>query len=281
MNGTRAEQSSQPAGERGVTRRQFLGRTGKTIAGTTALAATAGTAAAEYTPEDYATELPNHAEVIQDDTEWLEYYRPLLDTRDVPYTNRPKLYGWRITSRDDYPDVGVYVCEYGVQSDWTSLTSHSGDHEWIYVYVDPDTGDVIEVSYTAYHWLRGYVTNPPVDTSDGGAHPMFRIAAKYHNYVPMAEATDTMVQFDPDNLGDYSSRSGPLYQWIKNGMGEDMALGAVHNPWLLDSDGPLDAWWLRDGSLNSHLADAWAFLSFDVGIAIRGGEDADLGDREI
>lgn len=282
MDGNNSGTTCQPPRERRVSRRDALRSVGRsmTLGGGVALAS--GVAAASSV-DAFTNAKPNHVTITTDDTEFLNRYRPLLDTRHVPYQNRPTLYGWKATSPEHETDAAVYCAEYAVQKDILKLTSHAGDHEWIYVFVDSKNGEVREVSYTAYHWLRGYVLNPPVNTENGGYHPMFQIAPTYHNYVPLTSDTDNSVLFEPRPLGDYASRSGPLYQWLANGMKEDMEPGAVHNPWDLDSSGPLDAWWAREGSgqLNRYIVDAWAFVAFTVGIGIRGGEQADLGDAGI
>lgn len=261
-----------------VTRREVIKVLGAGTAGTMSLATATGTVAASH-----ADTKKNHA-TISDDTAWLENYAPMLDLRDVPRTNHPELLGWRFTSTDsDKLDVGVYAAEYAVQDDWLTLTSHAGDHEWIYVFVDPDTGEIDHVSYAFYHWLRGYELEPYVDPDTSGSHPVFRVAKTYHNYVPLTTTPDTAVQMDVSSLGDYSSRTGPLYSWMDNGMESDLARGAVHNPWVMSSDGPLDAWWSEDGSgrVNKWIVSAWASVGFGFGFGIRGAEQADPGDASI
>lgn len=264
------------------TRRQALAKFGTALTAPTAMVAVSEPVAARPV-EDFAAAKPDSVTITTGDSAFLNRYRPLLDTRHVPFENRPTLYGWKATNRDSgvETDVAVYACEYAVQRDRISLTSHPGDHEWIYVFVDSDSGEVTEVSYTAYHWLRGYVLNPPLWTEDGGDHPMFQIAKTYHNYIPMTEKADSSVLFDPKTLGDVETESGPLYQWLANGMAESMEPGAVHNPWLLDSDGPLDAWWSEDaGGVNQYILDAWQFLAFTVGIGTAGSENSSFGDGE-
>jgi hypothetical protein len=275
--------SSQPRSERRVSRRQYLRTLGTTTAiGSGTIAAVSEPVAAADVSE-FADAKPNHVTITTEDTAFLNRYRPLLDLRNVPPENHPELYGWKASSPENDTLVGVYACEYAVQRDFISLTSHSGDHEWIYVFVDRETGEVREVSYAAYHWLRGYILNPAVDGTDGGDHPMFLVADTYHNYIPMAEPSENGVLLDVNALGDVDSSSGPLYQWLANGLKDAMEPGAVHNPWLLDSDGPLDAWWSRSGSgrLNRWIVNGWAFAAFTVGIGIRGGEQADLGDASL
>lgn len=270
--------NSQPLGEPAPSRRQYLRALAGGGAAVGALTASSEPVAAS---EAHADAKPNHV-TISDDSEFLNRYRPYLDLAAVPHTNHPTLYGWKFTSSDAdvETDVGVFAAEYGVQKDFLSLTSHVGDHEWVYVFVDASTGEVTEVSYTAYHWLRGYVTNPP--TFDGD-HVALTVAPTYHNYVPASEVTSSAVLLDPESLGDYSTTSGPFYRWLQNGMAEDLEPGAVHNPWTLDSDGPLDAWWSREGSgrVNRTIVGTWAFIAFSVGVGIRGGDEADLGEADL
>lgn len=273
----------QPLGERPVSRRHYVRALAGGVTATTPLALASGAVAAS---EAHADAKPEDASITGDDTEWLERYRPLLDTRNVPVQNLPNLRGWKVTSDDPTveTDVGVYACEYAVQRDTLSLTSHAGDHEWIYVFVDSDSGEVQSTSYTAYHWLRGYVQDPPVfGGGDGGDHVQFLIAPTYHNYVPLPEPVDSSVLMDVSSLGDYESQSGPFYQWLDNGMSEDLAKGAVHNPWLLSPDGSLDAWWSREGSgrVNRWIVDVWAFLGLTLGVGWRGSDTAELGDADL
>ncbi len=267
--------------ETAVSRRSYL-RTlsgGVGLTGSLALAADRGAAA-----ESHADAKPAHVSITSDAQGFLDYYRPLLDTRNVPIDNHPTLYGWKATSPEWETDVAVYCAEYAVQRDVIRLTSHAGDHEWIYVYVDSQTGEVRQTSYTAYHWLRGYIQNPPIfESSDDGKHVQFLIAPTYHNYIPLPNPVDSSVLMDVSSLGDYDTRSGPLYRWLDNGMAEDMARGAVHNPWLLDADGPLDAWWAREGSgrVNRYLVDLWAFIGLELGIGWQGSENVNAGDAEL
>lgn len=258
-------------GERRVTRRTVLSRSGQALGGGAALAASTGGAAASH-----AGTKPDHV-TITEDTEWLTHYAPMLDLRHVPSENHPTLRGWRFTSRDDELDwdVGVYAAEYGVQDDVWTITSHAGDHEWVYVFVDPRTGEVDHVSYTAYHWLQGYVTSPNTNTEDGGEHPTLTVSPTYHNYIPSATTSESAVLLDVRSLGDPDSQTGPLYQWLDNGMETDLAEGAVHNPWNLSRTGALTDWWSREGMsrTNYWIVKVWALMG------IRGADRADLGDR--
>lgn len=266
-------------GEPRAHRRDVLKALGGGLGGVATLAASSGTAAASHADTE------KESTRIRHDRAWLEYYAPMLDLRHVPQTNEPDLYGWRVSSTDSGREleVGVYAAEYAVQHGRINLTSHAGDHEWIYVFVDPATGEVDHVSYAAYHWLRGYLTDPYIHSDGTGEHPVFRVANRYHNYIPLTSTPDSAVDLGVDSLGDSESESGPIYWWLDNGMEPALAKGAVHDPWLLARDGPLDAWWSREGAgrTNRYLVDAWATLGFGYGIAIRGSDAADPGDANL
>jgi len=255
-----------------VSRRAAL----KSIAQVGATGAALGTvttpAVASHADEKY------RSSTITFDREWLETYSPMLDLRDVPVQNHPTLYGWKVTSNNseiEY-DVGVYAAGYALQRDVWTVTSHAGDHEWVYVFVDRRTGEIDHVSYTAYHWLRGYVSNPAVYTDDGGVHPTLKVAPTYHNYIPQNGARDSSVLLDVSSLGDSESRSGPLYRWLANGMESDLATGAVHHPWNLSKSGPMDDWWSRQGfsSINFWIVRVWSL------IGIKGADRADFGEAD-
>ncbi|WP_123619164.1 hypothetical protein [Halorubrum sp. CSM-61] len=257
--------------ERRVTRRDAVAKAGKALTGGMGILAVSGSATASHgdTKPDHVT--------ISEDIGWLSYYSPMLDLRHVPIENHPQLLGWRFSSPEYETEVGVYMAEYAVQDDVLTLTSHAGDHEFVYVFVDRETGEVDHVAYTAYHWLQGYVTNPNVNTEDGGAHPTLMVAPTYHNYVPQSSATSSSILLDVDSLGDPGERTGPLYQWLSNGGESSLATGAVHEPWNLSRHGTMTDWWSREGisAVNYWIVQAWAT------IGIRGADFADRGDRDL
>lgn len=270
------------ADEGRLTRRDLIRDAGRAAAAPAAATAATLATAAGVASASHAEAKPDHVLEPDGEAPELERYSPLLDLRDVPADNRPSLLGWWIQSPDRDLDVAVYAAEYAVQRGVISLTSHSGDHEWIYVFVDSDTGEIDHVSYAAYHWLRGYVLDPYLDPDTAGDHPVFRVANRYHNYIPLNTTPDTAVRLDVDSLGNYSSRTGALYGWLDNGLEQDLAPGAVHNPWLLSSTGPLDSWWSDDTSMvNRLMVSVWAQIGFGFGVDIRGSAQADPGDASL
>lgn len=221
-----------------------------------AASATVGTAAAGtlvlsgVVAADHGDAKPASVTLTYDES-YLRQYRPMLDITDVDTANRPTLRGWVAASTDEDTTICVYVCEYAKQeAGWMGIrfdmSSHSGDHEWIYAVVDDTTGEVTEVVYTAYHWFRGRQASPTIYEDSDGPHPVFKVDGTYHHYYPVADETDATL-LDVESLGDYESRSGALYNWLKNGMEVDLRRGAVHNPYLMVGSNGHPDWWSRDG----------------------------------
>jgi len=211
---------------------------------------------------------------LEYDQAFLESYRPRLDTTAL-HVQPSALFGWRASSPDRDQDVAIYCAGYAVQDDILRLTSHDGDHEWIYVFVDQD-GTIDHVVYTAYHWLKGALTEPVVYEDADGPHPVFQVAKTYHNYIP-ASSTGTGRFVELKSLGHFSSESGPFFWWLDAGMESDLRHGAVVNPWTMQYPGGHPDWWDRDGLtwMNVALTSAWKTAG------LRGWEQADGGDREL
>jgi len=269
------------SGESHLSRRQWLRKLGlvtMVAAGTTALSEPVS--AASPSVEVFAGTKPNSVTIDGTDTAFLERYRPYLDLSAVPRSNYPNLYGWRVSSPDHDTDVALYCTQYAIQRDVITLTSHVGDHEWIYVFVDSRNGEVRSVSYSAYHWLRGWVLPP--DLYSGSDHTMFEVAPTYHNFIPRSTKGNGKL-LDVRSLGDYTTRTGPLYEWLRNGLGDMLQPGAVHNPWQLAPHGPLNTWWSKSGAgrINLTIVHVWALIGFTFGIGIRGSTKADLGGASI
>ncbi|WP_455448168.1 hypothetical protein [Natrinema thermotolerans] len=231
--------------------------------------ALAGVAAASH-----ADSKPNSVTLTYDEAT-LRRYRPMLDLQDVSYANRPTLRGWVATSPDEETMVCIYACEYAKQeSSWYGftfdLTSHSGDHEWIYVVVD-DSGDIVETDYTAYHWLRGRESQPTIYEDSDGPHPVYRVDGNFHHYYPLGATEGELLEVE--SLGDPETQTGGVYSWLDNGMEKDLRRGAVHNPWLMVGSSGYSDWWTRQGLgwKNQLITTAYA-----AGIA--GAETADRGD---
>ncbi|OLZ39148.1 hypothetical protein A6E15_19485 [Natrinema saccharevitans] len=194
----------------------------------------------------------------------------------MTYSNRPTLRGWVASSSDEDTTVLVYACEYAKQeSSWYGftfdLTSHSGDHEWIYVVVDDASGEIVETDYTAYHWLRGRETAPTIYEDSDGPHPVYRVDGNFHHYYPIGATEGELLEVE--SLGDPETQSGGVYSWLDNGMEEDLRRGAVHNPWLMVGSSGYSDWWTRQGL-------SWKnqFLTTMYAAGVAGAETADRGD---
>lgn len=249
-----------------LTRREVLA----SALGLGTLTAVSGTASADH------ASAKQRDTTISADSEWLSTYAPMLDLSDVPSANHPTLYGWKVANPNQDLTVGVYVTKYAQQRATWTFTSHPGDHEWILVFVD-DRGEVDHTSYSMFHWLRAFELEPTVYDEDGGHHPVFRPAKKFHHLIPQDSVPDSGVLLDVSSLGDYESQSGPLFDALDSGLEKDMESGSVHHPWALAASGGQSDWWSEDGAAkyNVYLAKAWAKLG------IYGADSMDPGDSEV
>lgn len=240
----------QPSGEHsrasGPTRRAFLRRAGGlaavTVAGTR-LAARPGRAEhAASAPTDVTLDYPES---------WLERYRPRLDLSAVEAndedTKPTALYAWRATSPDYGTAVGVYWAEYEYQQGILpgGADSHFGDHEPIYVVVDRASGDVAEVVYSAYHWLRGRTTTPPLYD---GTHVEATVVSPWHQYsVGSLAGGGEFVPVEQLGTGPAlrdASATTEFESWLDDDEFHDaLAVQASTEPWLMTGATGRGSWW--------------------------------------
>lgn len=215
-----------------VSRREFCRTSATTLAASTAGVALLGTAAA-----DHATRKPAYVE-IEYDPDVLAKYQPLLQ---MPVEARDKflgLYGLLAAAPDDEykENVAVYWTEYTHQDGWLgNLDSHGGDHEPVAVEYDPDTGEVVTVRASVYHWLKGEVR--PSQVPMDGTNPRLRVIKPWHQYTA-ADPGAGVEQFDVKDLTQYWDA------WLDNGLEEAVVPGAAYEPWVLRHR---ESWW-RDNS---------------------------------
>ncbi len=177
---------------------------------------------------------------IEFDRGFLEQYRPRLDLSAVEANsedNRPNaLFGWKATSPEHETDVAVFFAEYDYQQGILpgGQDSHLGDHEPFYVFVDSDTGDVQQVIYSAYHWLKGQIPTPTLFEE---THVEAAVVSPWHQYVvgPVPDGTLVAVEDLTTAFDD----------WLDDEDFHDaLAPGAVTNPWAMRDR---QHWW-REGS---------------------------------
>lgn len=244
------------------TRRQYLASLGA-AAGAGGLVFAASTPAAG---EHYSHQ-PEHVTLSFDEDAMIAH-RPLLVLRELDV--RPLgLYGLIATSPEFDTDAYVYCASYSHQKSaadgWVPNPpdEHFGDHEWFYVFVDSDTGELVEVVYTAYHWLAGRSVGDAIPTYEDsdGVHPKAHVVKPWHQYY----LTSENGQFVPDGIEDLT---GAFQSWLDNDMEKDLQPGTVVEPWWLSQTAttdPRDHWW-RD-AVGSVSPDAlYARTLYDLGV---------------
>lgn len=205
------------------TRRQFLTTFGAAALGSAALSTPAAAEHDEAKPEHVT---------IEYDEDWLQTYRPLLTFEGDAHDKLIGLYGLKATSPEEDTDVAVYWASYTDQQGWLGPTdSHFGDHEPCHVYVDSDTGDVVEVIASIYHWLAGSGSPPSLPME--GKQPRLGVMDPHHQYRAAGEDENTVTVTLRNLVDAYDS-------WLANGMEDDLAVGTVRNPWLMQSR---ESWW--------------------------------------
>lgn len=191
-------------------RRAFLRVAGAAAVGSAAISTPAAAS--------HRTHQPDHVTITYDEAT-LEAYKPLLVTREL--TVRPNgIYGWLATSPEYEYDVCVYWTEYPYQRGYTDRDSHDGDHEPIYVYVSKDTGDVVRIRYSAYHWNVAEARGSAVPLADG-TRPKMHVFSRWHHYRVTTEEGVDVDLFDLTSAFD---------DWLANGLEEALAPGVVVNP---------------------------------------------------
>ncbi|MFC4553538.1 MULTISPECIES: twin-arginine translocation signal domain-containing protein [Halorussus] len=248
-----------------VSRRQFLRAT--------ALAGTVTAVGSTHVHADHGEHQPDHVSVTFDRV-FLESYQPRLDLTAVktnPEDTLPKaIYGWKASSPEHSTDVAVFWTAYSFQAGLSPFghDSHLGDHEPVYVFVDDETGEVREVIYSAYHWLRGRATVPPLYD---GRHPEATVVSPWHQYSLGASPEAEFVSVE-DLLDVFNN-------WLDDGLEDDLAPGTARNPWKMSGRSGRRHWWRegRDGvSMNKLFYSSMLSISGLVpGIDIGGASASD------
>lgn len=185
----------------------------------------------------------------------LERYRPQLiidDLRVVP----TGLYGWVARHDDRDTAMACYWCYYTRQVGLTEYDSHVGDREPIYVEFDPNSEEVVAVTYDAYHYLAR--TDPNLSLS--GTTPRFRVVRPWHFY------RTTVLPGDDLSIRDFREQYA---DWI--GAGWEVHRRSVLDPWKVRERGH---WW-RD-RLDATRWRLFLQVSQLTGIGIDGGTKSDL-----
>lgn len=209
-----------------ITRRQFLTTVGSGAVATISLT---GTAAA-----DHRSNQPEHV-TLRFDQATLERYQPLLELTDDDRSRLIGQYAWTATSPEYDTDCHVYWASYTHQSGVSSYDSHYGDHEPAYVFTDSETGNVVEVAASVYHWLRGRAPAGAL-TFENETNVVLRVIDPWHQYTaPSPDAAPYRPQ-----LNDLRES---FDDWLANGLEESLEPGTVVNPWRMQGASGRGHWW--------------------------------------
>lgn len=222
-----------------TTRRTFLRACGAALGG--------GLLAQAASADHFDEYQPSHV-TIEYDEDYLTKYQPHLK---LSYDTQEKFigfYGWVASSPERETNCCVYWASYSHQEGWLgNLDSHYGDHEPVAVEVDKESGDVVRVRGSIYHWLKGEQLADAVPMD--GTNPQLRVIDPWHQYTAATPEDVTQELAVEDLTGTYS-------EWLANGLEQDLLPGASTNPWKMRYEG--DYW--RDGvggvSVNSILVRA-------------------------
>ncbi|RDZ49524.1 hypothetical protein C5C07_20290 [Haloferax sp. Atlit-4N] len=218
------------------TRREYLRTSGKALATGALVGGVFSVGAAAANAIDDAT--PEHVTRTYE-PDLLNRYKPRLVVRDLGTNTPTALYSFVARSTEFNDTVLVYWASYPFQEGVAlGYDSHWGDHEPIYVRINEDRDEILDVAFSAYHWLRGWNPSPPTVLGDteGAVHPTFHVVNPWHHYFL---TTEEGVDVDLEHLSD-----AELQAWLDNGWDEAVHLPSVTQPWVMTgADGRTD-WWL-------------------------------------
>lgn len=208
-----------------ASRRRFLAG----LAGAGALGFGTGRVAAA---DESAFEQPDDV-TLTFDADRLARYQPLLELTDEDETRFLGLYGWVAESETRETDIMVYWTEYSNQvAPWYAPgTGHWGDREPVQVEIDPDSGDIVAVRASIYHWVKG--TAGPAAVARDGQNPRLRVIDPWHQYTAASPDANT-TRYEVKNLADR------WQSWLDNGLDESVVPGASRDPWVMRRESD---WW--------------------------------------
>lgn len=195
---------------------------------------------------------PDHVTLRYDEAE-LEAYRPIVYLPPATDIRPSTWYAWTASSPEYEYDVHVYWLFYHTQT--AAVAAHRPDREPVYVYVDPEVGDVREVVYSAWHWMAFRWTTPlvyePSDTD--GRHVQLQADRDYHHYY-QTDRVGELFGVEPLGTTDGDAFSGEdvdsttFESWVRNSWEDSLAVGAAQHPEVMRFR---ESWW-ADGAERSH-----------------------------
>lgn len=246
------------------TRRSFVRACGKTAVTATVVGsvAVAGSAIA-----DHFHSIPEHVTLsFDDDKALLEKYQPSLVTVDLD--EKPESTHAFVARSTEFDTTAlVYFNWYDEQPGFTVYDSHDGDREPFYCFIaDEGTADerLSSVSYSAYHWFRGWSSDPPVSDRSGTNPKAYVFDPHHHHSTEVSAATDYVGEYPGlrDLRETYPS-------WLNNGLESDIATGVVYEPWRMEGSAGRSDWWNHSGLSSVERTVRSVFLRAGIGDADR------------
>lgn len=249
-----------------VDRRNFLKAAGSAVKVAAGAAVGLGAAATGVAMARHVESLAGDDTIqITFDRDLLERYQPKLRISAEAKEKYLGQYAWAVSSQEYEYDVLCYWDAYSYQEGNVSWTSHFGDHEPIFLYVD-DSG-VVQDRFSAYHWYAGGGYQIPTD--DG--HPVYEVVEPWHHHVRLADPANISdaEQMELKKLGTREELladdvTTEFESWLANGLEKDLAVGAGGtNPAIMLSR---PYWWATDYgpvSKNALKGTAWYFANLD------------------
>lgn len=220
-------------------RRDVLKTGGVALAATVGVTNTTGTAAADGHFAHF-DEWPEHVTISTDPAD-IEPWQPRLTWDRYPEYEPLGYWAFRASSPEYDTDVIVGFHKYAQQDTGRSVDSHAGDHEPVYVFFDPGTGDVQDVVCSGYHWYRMTIPESSIRTveTDDGEQPVLRVVTPWHHHLPTApeESRDGRTFAVEDLHGDLDS-------WLRNGHEDSLRVDQPFHPWVMRE---AEDWW-QDGA---------------------------------
>lgn len=217
-------------------------------------------------PQDRYDVPPTADVTLEYDEAFLRRHRPAFVASQETRMQYRGLYGYKATAEEYDYDVACYWSQLTHQDDaslWGVSTPgvHLGDHEPIYNFVDPETGESAYVVPTVYHHIatkNDAASNYQFVAHEAGdpTHPVVRIVDGYHHYAAVGSDNWTIDNYE---LKDWLAVEET---WADYDFYAKTYNAAVKNPAVMLSR---PAWW-DDGTFDYWSARQWYRLG-------RGGAD--------
>ena len=193
------------------------------------------------------------------DESFLKRHRPVFVASYETRRQYKGLYGYKATSPDYDYDVACYWSQLTHQDGlpFVNKDTHLGDHEPLFCYVNPDTGETEYVAMTVYHHIANDQQarenfHWAAYETDEETHPVIQIVDGWHHYKAVESSSWAVGNFP---LRDFVA---VRETWKDNGFYNRTHDRAVDDPMVMRHR---SSWW-ADGTLDGEIARFWHRLGF-------------------